>query len=76
MFSGSFQGLFREFQGVSGCFQGVLPDALSGYALWTLSITSPAKITAHFKRQMDSEGFALYAYFVCAGGVPKNCTEM
>ena len=36
-FAGYFQGIFREFHGASGFFQGVLPYALSGHALCTLS---------------------------------------
>ena len=35
-----FEGVFRVFSGsvrvFSGCFQGVFPDALYGYALWTV----------------------------------------
>ena len=44
VFSGCFQGIFREFLGTfrvfSGCFQGVFPYVLSGYAIWTLPIRS------------------------------------
>ena len=38
VFPGCFKGIFRVFSEsfISGCFQGVLPYALSGYALWTL----------------------------------------
>ena len=36
VFSRYFQGVFREFQEFSGCFQGVFPYALSGHALWAL----------------------------------------
>ena len=36
--SHEFQGCFQDvFRVVSGCFQGVFPYALSGYALWTLT---------------------------------------
>ena len=37
MFSGYFQGVSGSFGVFSGCFEGVFPYALSGYALWALS---------------------------------------
>ena len=93
MFSGYFQGVFRVFSGVfrefqgdfrvfSACFQRVFPYALSGSALWTLSIKGtfsrctpgeyenfnqhPSKLK--FKQNLGDQ-------FLSSAGTERNCSS-
>ena len=85
VFSAYFQVVFREFQDFSGCFQGVFPYALSGYALWTLSrvVTSELKNRGgpwQVRKDAPSafgnpDGRALTSSMEAAQYLPKGCSR-